>query len=122
MPQSRLLFTMASSARVLYRGRRLLWVIAAAALIVFAFGLVTGAESESYPLAALIGVIWMVFLLAFAYLFHRELPDAIPERGFIERLRWRISVAFIWVMAGAVTALGVMVLFLSSRAVGLLLS
>ena len=112
----------AALARRLYHYQWLLWLIAAAAggLLVYSLLFFAGARAEDYTLGALCVLLWALCLVVLVRAFVAPMPRIEPGANFFTRLRTNIRRGARWVMAIVVTALFGMVLFISSRAIGVI--
>ena len=83
--------------------------------------LADSATNSSYALASLTALLWALWMLAFAYGFVERVPVIDPAAHFLTRLRMRLKLGFLWVLATALAGLIVVAVVLTFRAIGILL-
>ena len=107
-------------AQRLLRYRPVLWLlcigaVAASLAAVFA---VPGADGGRYTFGAIALLMWAVCLLTVSYGFTAPPPAAEPGSRLFARMGVRIRRGLLWLMALLMTALSILVAFVTLRAVG----
>jgi hypothetical protein len=104
-------------AGILIRLRPILCLLAVLAAIAFGYGVASGVDSNSYPLAALTSLIWLIFLLAFAELMaNRTLQERPVDKGYWANIRWGARAALAGLMVMAIVLIGGLLGVFSMRA------
>lgn len=106
-------------ARHVDRVRWLLHVLAAGACVAFVAGLFV-TPGTTYFLGALVVLLWSLLMLALAQSFARPAPPVDPAAGLLRRLKVRFRRGYLRFLAVATTVLGLLVVYVTIRAVGLL--
>ncbi len=106
-------------AKRIHRVRWLLWLVVAAALVVFAAGLLVSSGTAVF-LGALVALLWALLMLATAQSFAQPVPVVDSQAGWLTRLKARCWRGYLWVLAIFTTALCAFVVFLSIRSVALI--
>ena len=109
-------------AKQFYYVRLVLWFFSFMSLVVFAGVLFFGDNSinSSYALASLTALLWVLWMLAFAYGFVEPIPVIDPAAGFWTRLWMRLKLGLLWVLAVVLAGLMVVAVVLTFRAIGIL--
>ncbi len=112
----------AGLARRLQRFQWLFWlvILAAVGLLVFSFLFYDGVQDEYLTLGLLCALLWAMSTMVLVRVFVAPLPTIDPEMGFFVRLTVRIRRGARWTMAVVVTALFAIVLWITSRAIGVI--
>jgi len=110
-------------AKRFYHIRLVLWFFGIMSVLVFAgvLFLADSATNSSYALASLTALLWALWMLAFAYGFVEGVPVIDPAAHFLTRLRMRLKLGFLWVLATVLAGLMVVAVVLTFRAIGILL-
>ncbi len=121
--KSLLTFYFALSKR-LHRFRRLIWLLAAIAIIVFvaAIFLTKGPESTYYTLGSAIILVWMIILNAIISGFSAPMQSISPNDGLISKIRIRASNGFRWFLVLFTTIVLITTVVFTFRAFGILTS
>jgi hypothetical protein len=109
--------------RRLHAYRRLLWCLAAFAILVFV-GTIFWSEptdDQTYALSSIVLLLWVLSLIVVSQAFSTPAPGFNPAAGLMDRIRVRVARGFRWIMAITTTGLFCFVILLSFKAAGLLL-
>ena len=109
-------------ARWLYPARLVIWFAAVAAIGAFAGTVLfsSGPYDEAYMLMALTILLWCLCLCAITYAFVHPVPSAEAADPFLLRVRVSLKRGARWFMAFLMSAMCVLVVIASLRAVGLI--
>ena len=109
-------------AKRLYGFRSAIWVLSVLSVAAFAgvLFLAGGVIDGSYALAALTLLLWSLWMLAFAYGFVEPVPAVDPAARFWTRLRARLKLGFLWMLAVAMAGLMIVAVIMTVRTIGIL--
>lgn len=106
-------------AKPVYRARRLLWVLVLSACIAFGAAVFVTSGTALF-LGALVVLLWSLLMLAMAQSFVQPLPVVDPRASWFARAKARCWRGYLWLLAVATTLLCVFVVYLSIRAIVLI--
>lgn len=108
-------------ARWLYRYRPALWLLCVGALaaVLATIFLASGSASGRYGFGAVALLMWSVCLLTVTYGFAAPPPSVQPGSRLFARIGVRIRRGVLWSMAAVMTLLSGVVVFATSRAIGI---
>lgn len=97
-----------------------LWLLCAAAVAAAfaAIFMVPGATAGRYVFGAVVLLMWAIGLLTVSHVFAAPLPEIAPGMRWFARLRTRIRRAALILMAVAMSALSLLLAFVTVRAIG----
>ena len=104
----------------LHRYHWLLLLLTAGSGGVFVYSLLSSVSTHEQTLVALCSLLWAMGLMVFVQAFVKPLPDLDEGGGFFVRLKVKFIRGVRWLMAVVVTVLFCVVLFVSSKAIGVL--
>ena len=110
-------FYTALASRV-YRGRVLVWFLAALGVAGFGATLISSQSKadEAYMLMSLMLLLWSLCLLVVVYTFIRPVPCTRGDEAFLKRVRKRLARGVRWVLAWTMTLLCLALVYVSFRA------
>jgi hypothetical protein len=107
----------------LHRARFLLWVVIAGCLMTFAIAVfaMQGQPAQPWLMGSVVVLIWSISALSVALGFSGPLPHAADDQGFFVRLKVKLARMYLWIMALIMCLVSIGVIFLSIRAVAIVM-
>lgn len=110
-------------ARRLAPYQRLLWSVVLICISGFiaVVALSPDPRSDAFALLSMTALVWALLLITIVHSFTRPLPSLTTATGLWQRLKLRLRLALLWLLAVAMTAVGGLLVLFSARALGNLL-